>query len=379
MKVALVHDYLTQYGGAERVVLSLHRMFPDAPLHTTVYDPGGTYPEYRDLDVRTSFLQALPHRGAAVRYLLPMYPAAIESMSLKGYDLVVSSTSGWAHGVRTPDTPHVTFCHNPPRWLIDTDRYLGESGMVPRWAAPALRPVLAGLRRWDRRAAKRPAHYVAISEVVAERIRRHYGREATIVHTPVEFERIAATVKARRAEGVVDDPVDPYHLVVARHLPYKRIDLAIRACAEIGHRLVIVGGRGPATAQLSEIADETVTMIPLVAESDLVGLLHGATSVIQAGIEDFGLGPLEANSAGTPSVAFAAGGALETVDDGVSGVLFPEQSVGSLVEALRTVSERRWDPADLEAHARSFDEAHFRNRLQRVIDDVLAGRIEAGR
>lgn len=356
MKVAIVHDYLTQRGGAERVVLSLLRAFPGADLYTSVYDPDGTYPEFRDVEVRTSFLQRLPHRGDAFRALLPLYPLAFGRMRLEGHDLVVSSSSGWAHGVRAPGALHLCYCHTPPRFLHQTDRYLAR-GVAPGVLRPALGPVLAALRRWDRTAATRPDAYVANSRAVADRIRTAYGREAELVHPPVDVERVVP--------GPPPGPDAPY-LVVARLLPYKRTDLAVRVCTERRSPLVVVGD-GPERRRLEALAGPGVRFLRGVSDDELLELLRSCRALIQPGEEDFGIAPLEANAAGRPTVAYRGGGALETVRDGETGVLFDAQTPEALSRALDRLEAGTWAPQRLRVHAEGFSEAAFVEGLWRVV------------
>jgi glycosyltransferase involved in cell wall biosynthesis len=342
------------------VVLLLHRLFPDAPIYTSLYDASDTYPEFADLDVRTTFLQRLPHKGNSFRRLLPLYPLAFETLRLRGYDLVITSTSGWAHGTRVVGGTHVAFCHNPPRWLYQTDEYLSTAAGVSGHASAALSPALAVVRMWDRRAARRPDAYVAVSRSVAERIGAVYGREAQVIHSPVDVERIVSS-------PVSDPPEEPYFLVVARHLPYKRIDLAIEACQQRGSRLVVVGGDGPASAGLRDLAGPLVEFRQRLTDPELVVLLQGATALVQPGVEDFGLGPLEANAAGTPAVAFASGGALETVVAGRTGILFDAPSPDSLLTALGSVESGAWEAELLRAHAMTFGEPRFHRELLELV------------
>jgi glycosyltransferase involved in cell wall biosynthesis len=360
MRVAIVHDYLTQPGGAERVVLSLSRLFPEAPIFTSVFDPGGTHPEFADRDVRATFLQRLPHAGGEARRLLPLYPIAFESLRLRGYDLVISSSSGWAHGVRAGSAFHLSYCYTPARWLYRAHTYFAPGAPVPPWSRHALRPVLHGLRRWDRAAARRPDTYVAMTPDLADRIAAAYGRTAEVVAPPVDLARI------RFAPSAHDRP---YALVVARLLAYKRVDLAIRACAKLRRHLVVVG-TGPAEPALRGLAESlgaSVSFRGRVSEDELNGLLHGCTSVIQPGEEDFGLAPLEANAAGRPAVAYGAGGARSTVIDGKTGVLFHEQSVEALVAALHVIDAVPWDWTRLRDHAERFDEPTFHDNLLAVL------------
>jgi len=355
MKVALVHDYLTQRGGAERVALSLCRMFPDAPLFTSVYDPEQTFPEFADVDVRTSFLQRLPHGNP--RALLPLYPRAFGRLLLSGYDLVISSTSGWSHGVLVEDGLHIAYCHTPPRWLYRTDTYL-DVAIVPRPLRPLLAPLLKRLRRWDQIAASCPDIYVANSHAVARRVADVYGRSAPVIYPPVHT--TPCTTEPVASEW-------PYYLVVSRLLPYKRVDLAIEACNRLGRRLVVVGS-GPMEEELKQRAGHLVEFRADVDDEELACLMASCTALLQAGEEDFGIVPLEANAAGRPVVAFAAGGALDTVESEVSGVLFHRQTVDSLIDALHRVEARTWDRDSLRAHAAGFGERRFHAELSALID-----------
>lgn len=360
MRVAIVHDYLTQLGGAERVVLSLLRTFPGADLYTSIYDPDTTFAEFREFDVRTTRLQSLPHHGNAGRALLPLYPRAFESLRLRGYDLVISSSSGFAHGVTVEGGFHAVYCYTPPRFLYDPDAYFMAGAPSLQRSRALLAPLLSLLRRWDRRAASRPDLYIAISDVVAERVARIYGREAPVVHPPVDVGRVQSTSQE-------PEVAQPYYLVLARSLAYKRLDLAIQACNELGARLVVVGD-GPAHRELRSIAGPTIEFLGCRSEGDINRLLHHCTALIQPGREDFGIVPLEANAAGRPAVVFAAGGGVETVVDGVSGVHVHEQSVPAFVDALRRVERATWSPERIRAHAATFGEARFQRELLATLE-----------
>lgn len=351
VKVAIVHDYLTQRGGAERVALSLHRLFPDAPIYTSAYDERGTFPGFREAEVRTSFIQSLPHSGGWVRAWLPIYPAAFGSLRLRGYDLVISSSSGWAHGVDAGGALHMCYCHTPPRWLYQTERYLAAGGPLPRWTRPAISPLLAALRHWDRRAATRPDLYIANSSSVAERIGRIYGRRPPVIYPPVSPPR-------PQGKGPASDSNDPYYLVVSRLLPYKRVDLPIKICSARGTRLLVVG-EGPARCNLEAIAGPSVEFLGSVDEQTLASLIEGCRALVQAGEEDFGIAPLEANSLGRPVIAFRGGGAVETVRDGLTGILFDDQRQDAMSRAFDRLEAKTWDPQVLRAHAAAFNEKRF--------------------
>ncbi|HUS61396.1 MAG TPA: glycosyltransferase, partial [Acidimicrobiales bacterium] len=339
MRVAIVHDYLTQRGGAERVVLSMHRIWPDAPIFTSIYDPKGTFPELAECDVRATVLTHIPNAGKFVRALLPVYPAAFRTIDLRAYDLVVSSTTAWAHGVRTPNATHVTYCNNPARWLYRTDTYLAEGGAVPSSAAPLLAPLFAALRRWDQAAAKRPDVYVSNSKSVAARVMAAYGRTSEIVHPPVDTGRMRRLVSNAHHASV---PSGPFWLVVGRMLPYKRIDVAVEAAARAGTRLVAVGD-GPTRSHLESIGGPGLEIRSGISDDELGALYNACIGLVLPGEEDFGIVPLEANAVGKPVVAFGRGGALETVIDGRTGVLVPSQDPDDFGAAMAAAATRSWD------------------------------------
>jgi glycosyltransferase involved in cell wall biosynthesis len=356
LKLVILHDYLTQAGGAERVVASMLERWPQAELRTLVFDPSGTFPVFAHRDPQTSWLQPLASRMSH-RVLLPALPLATRSLGVEEADIVISSSSGWAHGIPVaPGIPHICYCHNPPRWLYDTQTYLGN-----RHARRALSPVLSGLRRWDRAAGRRPTRYVANSENVRARIRSVYGRPATVVHPPVDVDRFAATAL----------PSTGYLLVLSRLLPYKRVDLAIAAARSAGVP-VVVAGEGPDRRRLQRLANGSIEFLGRVRDADLQRLFEGASAVFCGGEEDFGITPLEANAAARPVVAYGRGGALETVIDGETGVLFssPDEEAAGL--ALRRALDRDWDADRLTEHAAEFGRGRFLDRLETVVEEELA-------
>lgn len=357
MKVAIVHDYLVNQGGAERVVLALHRMFPSAPIFTGLYDPDAAYPEFRNADVRPSSAQRYLKDAASFRRLAPLMPRAFRRMRIEGFDAVISSSAGFAHGVR-PDACHIVYCHTPPRFLW-SPRYEREQ-VVPTLARPAAAAAVAWMRRGDRRAAARPHFYLANSEATAERIRALYKREATVLHPPVETARF-------RIGPVTRDEF----LIVTRLMSYKGIDVAIKAFNGLGRKLIIVGD-GPARSELEAIAGPTIEFKGVVTDAELQRLYGRVKGVVVAGEEDFGIVPLEANASGRPVVAFRAGGALETVVDGVTGVTFSPQTPGALGAAVTRLLDIDFDPAALRNHALRFDESAFARGMHEFVGRAVA-------
>jgi glycosyltransferase involved in cell wall biosynthesis len=364
MKVALVHDYLNQRGGAERVFAHFVRAWPDAPVYTALYDERVTGDLVPAARVRTSFLQRMPMRDRAFRAFAPLYPRAFEAFDLSAYDLVVSSSTAWAKGVRVrPGAVHVSYLNTVSRFVFDADRY------VRGFRGGALaRPLLSRLRAWDVRAAQRPTRLVANSRNVAGRIRHWYGRDADVLPCPVDVDRF--TVGAGGGDYVV---------VVSRLLGYKRIDLAIAACAIAGVPLRIIGS-GPDEPRLRALAVGTATAFEgTVDDASRNAIVGGARAAILPGEEDFGLVPLEAAAAGRPTIAYAAGGALETIVPGVTGTFFEDPDARSLAAALRTFDPASFDPARLRAHAEAFRPERFVARLRAIVDETLSAAAPRGR
>lgn len=366
MKVAIVHDYLVNRGGAERVVAAMHRVWPDAPIFTSVYHPDDTYPEFREADVRTSGLQRYSRDAGSFRRFLPLFPRAFASFDLSGYDVVLSSSSGFAHHARVPaGTCHVVYSYSPPRFLWGDATELANT--APRWARPILPAVRARLRTLDRRAAARAHAYLAVSGVAEDRLARVYGRRATVLYPPVEVDRFMLGPKT-----------SDFHLFVGRLLPHRNAELAVRAFTRSGKRLVVVGD-GPCRAELERIAGPNVEFRGAVSDDELVSLYGLARGVIVPGVEDFGLIPLEANASGRPAIAYARGGALETVIDGVTGILFGEQTPDALIAAVARAERAAWIPPVLQAHAERFSERAFATRLRELVEAAPASCIGCAR
>ena len=363
MKTALIHDYLVQAGGAERVAEALHQLYPDAPLYTSVYEPKATLAGFGAMDIRTSFLQKWPISTRRLHKLaLPFYPAAFEQFDLSGYDLVLSSSSSFAKGVITPpETCHICYCHTPARFAWRQHEYLSQS-RTAQFLSPVMRGILHNLRAWDASSAQRVDYFIANSNYVSRRIRKYYRREAAVIYPPVDTERYAP---ANPAE------VGSHFLLVSRLVGYKRVDLAIDACNRRQLPLKIIGS-GPETASLQRRAGPTVQFLGRLPDAEVAAEMARCRALIFPGEEDFGITPLECMASGRPVVAYGAGGALETVVDGQTGLFFREQTVDSLAAALSLVSTINWIPEALQEHAFRFDTSVFQTQMRHFIEAAIA-------
>lgn len=362
MATAIVHDWLTGMRGGEKVLESLAELYPDADILTLLHVPGSTTPAIETRRIRTSFVQHLPGARRFYRHYLPCFPAAIEQLNLDGYDLVLSSSHCAAKSAIAPgEARHICYCHSPMRYAWDQfDAYFGPK-RVGRVGEAALKPILAWLARWDASTAGRVHRFVANSQFVASRIRRFYGRAADVVHPPVDTTFYQPDASA---------PGDHF-LVVSALVPYKRVDLAIDACRRVGAPLRIIG-TGPDRDRLERQADASVTFLGPLTNEAIRDEYRGARAVILAGEEDFGIVPVEAQACGRPVVALGLGGALETVLDGETGVLFAEPTPEALAAALERTAAQRWDVSRLRRHAEGFSRARFADRLSAIIHDTLA-------
>lgn len=368
MRVALVHDWLTGMRGGERCLEVFAEMFPDADLYTLVHVPGSVTPVIERRRVVTSFLQRLPDAGRRYRTFLPLFPAAIRAFDLSGYRLVLSSSHAVAKSVRVPPgARHVCYCFTPMRYVWDLyDDYFGpRAGRLTRVIMP---PLAAALRRWDRRTAAGVHRFVAISRFVAERIRRCYGREADVIHPPVDVARF-------RLEETPGD----FYLVVSALTPYKRIDIAVEAANRLRRRLVVVG-TGPEEARLCAQAGPTVEFLGWRDDATVADLYAQCRALLFPAVEDFGITPLEAMASGRPVIALGRGGALETVvrpggPEPPTGLFFDEQSAEALAAAIERfeADPGRFDPKALRRRAEGFDRPLFRERIERYLEEALAG------
>ena len=357
MRVALIHYWLVTMRGGESVLEALCEMFPEADIFTHVYVPEAMSPEIRKHRVFTSFIQRLPRAKKLYQQYLPLMPFALEQFDLRGYDLVISTESGPAKGVLTPaETPHLCYCHTPMRYLWDHYQdYLASAGWLSRLG---LRIFSHRLRQWDVLSANRVDHFVANSHNVARRIHKHYRREADVVYPPVDVDFFS--LPAGQAETTPRN--ERHYLCLGQLVPYKRVDLAVEACTRLGRKLVVIG-EGSEFERLKGKAGECVTFAGKVDRERIRAMLLQSRGLIFPGEEDFGIVPLEAQAAGVPVVAYARGGALETVREGETGTFFQEQTVDSLVQALVRFEQMVFDPAVLTRHAQGFSRESFKKGM----------------
>lgn len=360
---ALVHDYLAQSGGAERVVAALHALFPTAPLYTSVYDARATLPCFSQMDVRTSFLQrSLLSSRRFHKFALGLYPLAFEQFDLSDYALVISSSSSFAKGVITsPETCHICYCHTPARFAWRQHDYLRQSRLT-RLLAPWMCGMISGLRRRDFDSAQRVDCFVANSHNVAGRIRKYYRREVeAVIYPPVETQRFTPAPA---------EEIGEHFLVVSRLVGYKRIDLAIEACNRLQVPLRVVGV-GPERRALRRLAGPTIQFLGRLPDGRVAQEYARCRALIFPGEEDFGLTPVECMASGRPVVAFGRGGALETVTPGKTGVFFEEQTPEAVMEALQAVSAMRVVPELLQAEAFRFDTSVFAEQISAFVVQAL--------
>jgi glycosyltransferase involved in cell wall biosynthesis len=361
LRVALVHDWLTGMRGGEKVLAELCELFPDATVHTLVRREQSVSKAIESHPIRTSLIQRLPFARTHYRYYLPLFPLAARLLSIeKPVDLVISSSHAAAKAiVPPPGALHICYCHAPMRYIWDDRGDYFKFGASRHARRLALAPFKGWLRRWDRRTAERVDMFVANSAHVRDRIRAIYGRDATVVHPPVDTEYFTPANGRRDGSG----------LVVSALVPYKRVDLAVHAFSTT-NRVLRVVGTGTERSALERIAGPSVEFLASVSDERLRELYRTSGMLVFPGLEDFGIVPVEAQACGLPVVAFGEGGASETVLDGVTGVFFGEQSVSSLLEAIARRDELLFEPGDLRAHAERFGKARFRRQILDIVADV---------
>ncbi|MEK7202341.1 MAG: glycosyltransferase [Patescibacteria group bacterium] len=363
MKIALVHDFFTQWGGGERVLKTFSEIWPDAPIYVIAKDqklvdeflPGRT--------VNVSFLQNFPGMPKAFKYYLALMPRAIESFDLSSYDVVLSDSSAYAKGAITKGkTKHICYLHTPTRYLTsDKEEYLATAPIpLPLIGRPIVKMILGGLTKWDLAASTRPDYLIANSNYIAARTEKYYQRTPDeVIFPPVDTSRFRTS-----------DKIGDYWLTLGRNEPYKRTDLAIHAANQLGLKLKVVGG-GTKMTELMAIAGPTIEFVGRVSDDKLADLYCHAIGLIFPPKEDAGMTPLEAMASGRPVIAYGEGGALESVVAGVTGEFFAEQTVDSLVAVLKNFDASKYDPQEIRTHAMQFDTEIFKTRILKIVEKVL--------
>lgn len=362
MKVAIVHDWFVWSGGAERVVEALLELYPEADLFSLV----DFYPESQrrrflfGKKATTTFIQKLPGAKKHFRNYLPLFPLAIEQLDLRGYDLVISSSHAVAKGVKTfPGQAHLCYCYTPMRYAWDQEEEYFEGHAVRGAKKWFLKYIFHRIRIWDVVSSHRVDRFIAISHLVAERIRRYYGRDSLLLYPPVDTHRF-------RLHRDKED----FYLTASRLVPYKKVQLIVKAFAQNGRRL-LVAGEGPELETLRQIATENVSILGYCEEEKLIDLMQRAKGFVYAAYEDFGIVPVEAMACGTPVIAYGAGGVLDTVVEGKTGVFFPEQTPESLNRALDLFETLEFEPERISAHARHFGRDNFKKSFGKIVNSLF--------
>lgn len=357
MKIALVHDYLAQDGGAEKVLEAFHEIWPDAPIFVLFYDKN-KLPRFAQADIRESFIAKLPYGRTRYQWFLPMMPIATERHNLHKFDVVFSSTSAFAKGVLTrPETVHISYCHTPTRYLwTDTHEYIADlkynaiiKSFLPR--------LIHRMRIWDKMSVDRVDHFIANSDTVRQRIHKYYRRESDIIHPPVDTHKFFISNDAKE-----------YFVTGGRMVPYKRFDLVVHVFNRLRWPLKIYGD-GPELENLKKMALPNIEFLGRISDEEKAKVLSKAKAFIHPQVEDFGITPVESMACGRPVIAYPVGGATETVIPGKTGVFFHEQTWESLLDAVLHFDEHKWDSNVIRAHALNFASENFKRKIKNYIEN----------
>lgn len=357
MKIALTHDHLFQIGGAEKVLLELHKIFPESPVYTLIHNPekAGLF---KDLKIKTSFLEKMPFGKKHFKWYLWLMPIAWEQFNFSGYDIVISSSSAFSKGVLTPpNTLHISYCHSPTRYLWSDAHQYVEELKQPKIIKKILPLILNRLRTWDHVAAQRVDKFIANSKFVAKRIKKYYQRESTVIYPPVDTKQFSISSK-----------IDDYYVVVSRLRPYKRVDVAIKAFNQLHIPLKIIGS-GEEEVRLKKMAKDNIEFLGELNDNERNKVLSHAKAFIHPQEEDFGIAAVEAMACGRPVIAYKSGGALETVIDGETGTFFAEQTWEALADAvIRFIrQDNQFNPVKIKKHAENFDTEVFQKKMKDFI------------
>ncbi|MCC7197476.1 glycosyltransferase [Candidatus Peregrinibacteria bacterium] len=358
LNIAIVCDWLTSPGGAEKVIMALHEIFPQAPLYTSMYNPD-TVKGFDNATIHTSYLQGIPLAKKHHQWFLPFFPHIFEKFDFSNYDIVISSSHSCAKGIITkPQTLHICYCHSPMRYAWDgSHKYVKDYSMnniIKRLGTSYIHQ----LRMWDRLSADRVDYFIANSHLVQQRIQKYYRRPSTVIHPFVDTEKFSLSDKKR----------ENFFLAAGRLTPYKRFDLIIEACNKLKVNLKIVG-QGVAMKELKRIAGETIEFLGYVDDKTLENLFQEAQALIFPQIEDFGITPLEAMASGCPVIAYRNGGSIETVIEEKNGLFFEEQTVNSLMNAIEKFKEMTFDSHEIRRQSLEFDKANFKKKILGFVEE----------
>jgi len=360
MRVALVHDFLTQYGGAEKVLEAFHEIWPQAPIFTLFYDPKMMGGYFKDCNIKVSPIQNLPFGAKKYRWYLPFMPSAIERFNLSEFDLVISDCSAYSKGVLTkPGTMHISYLHTPTRYLwSDAYEYIDSLKGAEKLVSKFLSPILTRLRIWDQIAAQRPNYIIANSGFVAQRIKHYYKRDSHVIYPPVEISKFSIANK-----------IQDYYLIISRLCPYKKVDLAIKAFNKLKMPLKIIGTGEDKS--LRKIAGPNIEFLGFVSDKEKAKYLSHCKAFIFPQEEDFGITPIEAMASGRPVIAYKRGGALETVVDGLTGKFFKNQTTEDLMEAVLKLNLNKIKPEKIREHAEKFSKKQFKKDIKNFVQERL--------
>lgn len=359
MKVAIVHEWLTVYGGSERVVEAIHELFPEAPIYTLVYDEKNMPERFKEYDIRTTFVQKLPFAKKKYSNYLPLMPLAFETLDLTEYDLVLTSSTACAKGIITrSDAVQICYCHTPMRYAWEF--YYEYTRNMNKLKRMVIAFFMYKMRIWDRLAADRVDYFIANSNYIKGRIAKYYRRDSEVIFPPVNTHLYYIA------------PKEEIYLVVSRMVQYKRIDLAVQAFNKLGLPLIVIGA-GAEEKKLRAMAKDNIKFMGRLSDEEITSYYAKSKAFIFPGEEDFGITPIEAQASGTPVIAYGRGGALDTVVDGKSGVLFHEQSVDALVEAVRVFEKQgvSWNAEQIKNHTQQFSLLHFQTRFKEYVKQCI--------
>lgn len=361
LKVALVHEELTQLGGAERVLDALLEIYPQAPIYTLAWDKDRTQHKYDKFDVRPSFIQKLPWGAKKYKWYLLLMPWAVESFDFKDYDLIISSSSALIKGIKTHQNQiHICYCHTPTRYLWTDFKDYIKTAPIPNMIRPIIPLAIWFLRRWDLKASKRPDFYIANSQNIKHKIRKYYNRDSQVIYPPVETNKFKISAK-----------LENYFFMVTRLEPYKKADLVIDAFNQLPRLKLKIAGSGTRSAELQKLAGPNITFTGRVTDAKLAELYARARAFIFPQEEDFGITAVEAQAAGRPVIAYGRGGALESVIEGKTGEFFFPQTSAALTKILAKFRSGKYNPSFVRAHALKFDKSLFKEEITEYINSKV--------